>query len=384
MSRSRVVPAGTVLGLAALIALDFVVLRPNRIAPGRGLCLFEALDAFQAAVVLGPWAVFAALWFFPSRRAARLGLLLVPAAFVATLAVAGVAGGSLLESAGRFARVSLGTGFWTALFGLFVVLTGFAETARPSAGERALLLAAFAGALAALAAGGLLAPLSLVMELAARSSRFGKELADHLFITGVSVGASVLAGVPLGIVVFKRKGLRDKVFFVLNILQTIPSLALFGLLIAPLAWLSAKSELLAGMGVSGIGWAPAVIALTLYALLPIVRNTFAGFYTVEPSLIEAGRGMGMSRLQVFNRVELPVALPVILGGVRIACVQNIGNTAVAALIGAGGFGAFIFQGLGQAAVDLVLLGAVPTIVLAVAADAGLQWLIKRITPRGLA
>jgi osmoprotectant transport system permease protein len=137
------------------------------------------------------------------------------------------------------------------------------------------------------------------------------------------------------------------------------------------------------MGIQGIGWTPAVIALTLYAMLPVVRNTYAGLAGVEPELVEAGKGMGMSRVQLLVFVELPRAFPIVLGGLRIACVQNVGNTAVAALIGAGGLGVFIFQGLGQSALDLIMLGAVPTILLAVGVDALFQVLIRLVTPRGL-
>jgi osmoprotectant transport system permease protein len=228
-----------------------------------------------------------------------------------------------------------------------------------------------------------LSQLSLVQEFAGRSHRFFMELQAHLFITGLSVGSAALIGLPLGMVAHKIPRLGAGTFSVLNIVQTIPSLALFGLLIAPLAWLSAELPWLRDVGVRGIGWAPAVIALGLYALLPIVRNTYAGFARVEPAVIEAGRGMGMGPLTLFFRVELPVASPIILNGLRIAGVQIMGNTAVAALIGAGGFGVFIFQGLGQAAIDLVLLGAVPTILLAVLLDWGFQLLTRLLTPGGL-
>ena len=124
-----------------------------------------------------------------------------------------------------------------------------------------------------------------------------------------------------------------------------------------------------------------MIALTLYGLLPIVRNTFAGFAAVDKAVMEVGRGMGMGPLQIFARVELPIAAPIILSGLRIACVQNIGNTAVAALIGAGGFGIFIFQGLGQSAIDLILLGTIPTIVLALCADGLFQMVMQLFTYR---
>ncbi|MDR9441029.1 MAG: ABC transporter permease, partial [Halomonas sp.] len=177
-------------------------------------------------------------------------------------------------------------------------------------------------------------------------------------------------------------GVQKAGFGVLNFLQTIPSIALFGLLLAPLAWLSANVDWLAALGVSGIGWAPALLALVGYSLLPMVRNTFVALEAVEPAVIDAARGMGMSRGQVFRQVRLPLALPLILEGIRITTIQAIGLTAVAALIGAGGLGTFIFQGLGQAAMDLVLLGALPILVLALFVDALLGALTEILRPGG--
>ena len=147
-------------------------------------------------------------------------------------------------------------------------------------------------------------------------------------------------------------------------MQTIPSIALFGILMAPLAALAVAVPALAPIGVSGIGTAPAMIALFLYSLLPIVANTVIGLSRVSSSAVDAARGMGLTEGQVLRQIELPLALPTILTGIRIVLVQNIGLATIAALIGGGGFGAFVFQGIGQTAIDLVLLGAIPTVALA--------------------
>ena len=144
---------------------------------------------------------------------------------------------------------------------------------------------------------------------------------------------------------------------VLNVVQTIPSIALFGILMAPLA----------AIGLGGSCAAPAVVALFLYSLLPIVGNTVVGLARVEPAVVDAAHGMGMTPAQTLLRVELPLALPAIVAGVRIVLVQNIGLVTIAALIGGGGLGAFVFQGIGQTAIDLVLLGALPTVAFAFAA-----------------
>jgi osmoprotectant transport system permease protein len=168
---------------------------------------------------------------------------------------------------------------------------------------------------------------------------------------------------------------------VLNLLQTVPSVALFGLLIVPLSAMATAVPPLAAIGVGGIGPAPAIIALILYALLPVVRNSMAGIAGVDPAVIEAGRGMGMTGRQLFWRAELPLAAPVLLAGLRIVIVQAIGLAVVAALIGAGGLGSLVFEGLGQYAADLVLLGALPAIGLALAADFLLQSATARLRRR---
>ena len=166
--------------------------------------------------------------------------------------------------------------------------------------------------------------------------------------------------------------LRAPLFASLNIIQTIPSIALFGLLMAPLALLATSLPLLAQWGIKGVGLAPAVIALTLYSLLPIVRSTAAGMSQVPRPLIDAAIGIGLTPRQVLWKVELPLALSVFIAGLRVATVQTIGMAVVAALIGAGGFGAIMFQGLLGGALDLVLLGVVPVVAMAVLADALLK------------
>src|SRR5262249_7008984 len=170
--------------------------------------------------------------------------------------------------------------------------------------------------------------------------------------------------------------LRAGVLGTLNLIQTIPAIALFGILMAPLGALAGAVPLAAALGIRGIGAAPAVVALFLYSLLPIVANTIAGLKRVSPATVEAASGMGMTPWQVLTGVELALALPVILTGIRIVLVQNIGLVAIAALIGGGGLGTFIFQGIGQTAIDLVLLGAIPIVVLAFSAAVLLDALVE--------
>jgi osmoprotectant transport system permease protein len=230
---------------------------------------------------------------------------------------------------------------------------------------------------------GRLDMLSIMHEFANRRERFFEELLTHMLLACSSVFFALAVGIPLGLLAHRNKRFYNPTFFTLNTLQTIPSLALFGILIPLLAAITMKFPFLTEMGIRGIGAAPAIIALTIYSLLPITRNTYTGFETVDPAAIEAGTGMGMTRSQLLFSVEIPIASPIILNGVRVALVQAIGLTAVAALIGAGGLGVFIFQGLGQAANDLILIGAIPTILIAVIVDSMMSGMVHALRPKGL-
>lgn len=191
---------------------------------------------------------------------------------------------------------------------------------------------------------------------------------EHLWLVGISTLLAVLIGIPLGIVSAHWPVLHTPVLGTANIIQTIPSLALFGFLL-PVPWLGDHADRLA------------ILALTLYALLPVIRNTYTGIRGVDPAVVEAGRGMGLTGRQLLVQVELPLALSVILSGVRVAVVVSVGLATIAAAIGAGGLGEFIFRGLAMVNNQLILAGAIPAAVLALSADFGLAWLEKRLRPR---
>ena len=188
---------------------------------------------------------------------------------------------------------------------------------------------------------------------------------EHLTLVGIAILAATAVGIPLGVAASRSAALRRWSIGLANVVQTVPSLALFGFLIP----------------VTGIGGTTAVIALALYALLPILQNTYAGIAGVDRSVVEAARGMGMTSLQMLAQVELPLAMGVILAGVRVAAVTSIGVATIAAAVGAGGLGTFIFQGLTMVNNNVILAGAIPAAVLAIFADAGLSWVERRLTPR---
>lgn len=191
---------------------------------------------------------------------------------------------------------------------------------------------------------------------------------QHLFLVGVSMLVAALMAIPLGILVSRRVGWREWTLGITNAVQTVPSLALFGFLI-PVPF------------IGGIGPHTAIIALVLYALLPMLRNTVTGLLNVERNVLDSATALGMTEGERLWQVELPLAAPTILAGVRIAAVTTIGTATIAAAIGAGGLGVFIFRGL--AAVDslLLLAGAVPAAIMALAADRGLEWVEQALSHR---
>ncbi|MGH9513584.1 MAG: ABC transporter permease [Terriglobales bacterium] len=187
---------------------------------------------------------------------------------------------------------------------------------------------------------------------------------EHLWMVGCSTLLAVIVGIPLGILITRWPRLNKPVLGAANIIQTIPSLALFGFLL-PAPWIGARATRLA------------ILALALYALLPLIRNTYAGIKGVDRSVIEAGRGMGMTSSQLLWQVELPLASSVIIAGVRVATVISVGLATIAAAIGAGGLGEYIFRGLAMVNNQVILAGAIPAAIMALLADVGFGWLEKR-------
>ena len=186
---------------------------------------------------------------------------------------------------------------------------------------------------------------------------------QHLYLVTVSTALAIVLGLPLGVLLTRRPAWRTPVLGLANVLQTIPSLALFGFLI-PLPF------------IGGIGATTAIVALVVYALLPIVRNTYTGIAAVDPAVREAARGMGMTDWQLLTQVELPLGGGVILAGVRVATVVSVGTATIAAAIGAGGLGVYIFRGVAVVDDTLILAGALPAALMALAAD-GLFGLAER-------
>ncbi len=393
----------SVVAVCALIGLPFLRVAPNRMLSGEPVFFWKVVHnpaaaakaltsplaaapaealattfspALYPVLILGLLLALLALPFTPPKRSVLwLQAVGASALIAAWVTLAGWQAGQLVRPDLPFARTSLGGAFWSLVVIFWLMATDALQRLKAGLAARMAMLAAVVLSISLLLAQGACNDLSIIKEYANRSDVFAAAILRHVQIVAQALLPTLCIGVPLGWWISRHSAAGQTLFPVLNVIQTIPSIALFGLLMAPLALLAAAWPWLARAGISGVGIAPGVIALTLYSLLPVVRGTLAGFEAVPSAAVNAARGMGMTQAQIFLRIELPLALPVLLAGVRTAAIQAVGLATVTALIGAGGLGAIMFEGLFSSAPDLVLLGVLPVIALAVGVDAVFNLLI---------
>jgi len=356
------------LGLVVIFSGGFLNCAPNRLATGVAYPLSQAPALEAAAAMIGLCAL--ALLSVSRRRKFRSFATILAAALIlwGSLASAGRFAAILVRGGPPAARASLGPAFWTLASVAILALVDAVQKANFSMPARATIGAAFCAGFFLMAAAGDFDNLSLAREFSNNRGIFATELLHHLGLVCAAIFFALTLGVPLTVLVLRTKAAAGFVFASLGILQTIPSIALFGVLIAPMSRLSELLPLLRGLGINGTGPAPAVLALTLYSLLPLVRGFYTGFSEVAMEVKDAAIAIGFGWRRLFLEVELPLALPALISGLRVVTIQAIGLASVAALIGAGGLGTFIFQGIGQYALDLVLVGAIPVILLALLAN----------------
>ncbi len=359
----------TLVGAAAMLFLPLMWFAPNRLVSGEPVPL-EALLHGRA-----PWLwvlmIYLLMLAWAPARASVQALIALSAGviFAILLLFTAHAADQLAGDGASIARSSPGSGLWLLLALNLLLASDAIRRLTPRALLRWLLNAAMWLVPLWLLFSGRFDNLSLLKEYANRQDVFDQALYQHLVLLAGTLLPGLAIGLPLGWLCHRQPHYQGPVFGVLNIIQTVPSVALFGLLIAPLAGLAKAFPWLGDIGIGGIGLAPALIALVLYALLPLVRGVVAGLDQVPALVLESAKGMGMSRWQRVLHVQIPLALPVLLRNLRVVAVQTIGMAVVAALIGAGGLGSLVFQGLLSSALDLVLLGVIPTIALAVFVDA---------------
>ncbi len=372
------------LAIGAAYGLPFLRVAPNRLLSGEPVYVWEVLQLQGSPWVVALMLAIVALLCFavwqPRRHITQALVFLAMAANLAGMWVlAGYFANTATQAENPFTRTALGAGFWTLFAMAWMIALDAIERLQLTTLGRLLLQSVFLLPLLLSLNEG--QHLSIAKEYANQSDVFGPAILRHLQIVFLAVVPALLIGLLLAWRMTKKQNLRQALFPVLNVIQTILSIALFGLLMAPLAWIAIQLPALGRAGISGVGLAPAVIALFMYALLPIVRSALAGLEQVPAEAINAARGMGMSAGQLLWQIELPLAMPVLLIGLRTAVVQTTGLAAVSALVGAGGLGQMMFDGLFSAANELVILGVIPIVLLALLADTFFKVLSSLIKKR---
>jgi len=351
--------------LAALAALglggDFLSLAPNRLIPGAPL---------PAATVLPPWAWPAAPLLLAGAAPWRGAAPAAVAALLLLLGGVGAAAAGLLEGAAPAARATLGGAAWLAM-GATLLLAFWPGPARLPAA--ALLVAGLAGLVLA----GALEGLSLVVEFRVRRGAVAAALGQHLWLSLAALLLAMGLAVALTLAGLASRRLAQGFDALLGGVQVVPAIALFGLLVPALAALLGAFPALRAAGLGAIGATPALIGIALYVSLPLLRALRSGLTQTDPAVLRAATALGMGRGRILAWVRLPLGLPHLLGGLRVAAVQAIGLVTLGGLVGAGGFGALVFEGMAQFATDLILLGALPVVALALAVDGGLAALERR-------
>lgn len=366
--------------LPALLALLPVLhLAPNRLVTGAPVMASDALGAWIWPVValaaLGPALLVAGR----GRASATLAGLACLAALALLLLGLGAGAADLIAGKPPATRARLASGAWIGLIMLAGVAALTAGRARlPGAGFTAA--AAVAAVLAGLWCSGSLDALSLAVELRIRSDTLGAALRDHLALT---FGALGLAACVNGGLALWRRG-RGTVELVVSGVQVVPAVALLGSLVAAISALLAAAPALRGYGISALGSGPALLGIAAYLLLPLWRGQQAARRATGPDKLDAARALGLTAGQILTTIRLPLGAPLFVGGLRVAVVQALGLATLGALVGAGGLGTLVFDGMAQFAPDLILLGALPIIVLALAAEGALGSLetaLRRRWPR---
>lgn len=376
-SRSVFDRLGLVIALiiiAALIIPPFALVRPNRVAATAPVYIWNAFPSLQAFALIVISLMTAFVMSVRTQLTLRLGLLVIT--LVALAIAMGWSATYLTPAGNNYARVSPGGSPWLLVFALALAIGDTLVRLHLKPLSRLAALGIFVVLLGVFLYSGVWNDISIFKEYASRRGVFMSALSTHAFLALGSLITAFIIATPIGIIVHRFERIRDAVLSFFNVIQTIPSMALFGVLIAPLAWVGAHLPGAGAMGIAGIGPAPAFVALVAYALLPIVSATVTGLTNVSPSVVDAARGVGMTRRQRLFLIELPLAFPVILTGIRVVLVQNIGLAVIAGLVGGGGLGMFVFQGIAQTAPDLVLLGALPTVAMAFVAAILLDALIE--------
>lgn len=381
MTKSKVSLLGAIINIIALSFFDYAIYRPSRVLSGVNLSA-KALFGDGLYILLGmAIIIFLCLILLGKSTKIPFVISLVAFVFVGTLMfLLGEASRSVSFNTISSSRLSIGNGFFVSLAGILMVVSGVLKNHK-NYFYKPLLHYAIIVIIAVFLLSGHLDNLSIIKELVNRRDTIADQMNTHFIIAILSVAVGIAIAFPIGVYIFKTKKTHTKLLFLINLGQTIPTLSLLGMIMIPLAFIGQNSIALNRLGIKGVGVLPAFIVLVVYALFPIVNNTVAGLKLLDENVLDTAKGMGMSSTQVFFRVELPLAFPVILGGIRTAITQSIGNTILAGLIGGGGLGSIIFLGLAQSAPDLILLGVIPILLISLASNDMFSFLINFYSKR---
>ncbi len=373
---------GALINLLSLLFLKFAQLRPNRIQSGVLVSAHEFFNGYYYILIGLTISICVASIF--SRRKAKGMALIATITGVYTISLFllyGISTTHAVIALGEFGRVSVSAGLWICLLGLYVVVSGILRDGVKQKRVRRLILFFVFVCIIAMFISGVFKDLSVVKEFENRKETILDQTVRHFLLALISVIVAIVVGMPIAFNIYIKNKTNSIMLFLINIGQTVPTLSLLGLIMIPLALISANNEFLLKIGITGFGVAPSIIILIIYALLPIVYNTLAGLKLADKNILEAAKGMGMNKRQVMMKVHIPLSLPVIFGGIRTAFTQSVGNAILAGLIGGGGLGSIIFLGLAQASPDLILLGVIPLIAMAFVIDSLILFIINFIENR---
>lgn len=359
--------ASLLMGVS-LFLLPIATVSSNRIQAGEGLSLFMLTPQLAGVIIMLLICLVVTTFVKLPQQflwQALVWLLLVLCLFQ------GVSQ-QLHELANQLTtqRLSFASGFWLFLVASYVY---FQMIAWPKVAWRMVALFVLVAGLVVILIFANFSQLGLYQEYQLKIATYWSAINQHLLLALSATFLVVLFGIILGLIIYKWPQSEGGIMLVINVLQVIPTIALLGMLMIPLTFLSQQWPILAQFGIRGVGWFPAFVALVCYGLLPMVINTVSGLRSVGAEVLEAAKGLGMNERQIFQQVTLPLAVPVIIAGVRITVTQAMGNTILAGLIGGGGLGNLIFLGLAQSAPELILLGSLTVVSLTLVVNLALEW-----------
>ena len=385
MKRSLFVWAGLLISLLGYLNGRFFILRPNRIMSGTLMNVRAALGG-DFLVLAALFAIVLGLLIYLKHdtsdkskifsQVILLGILNLVAMlnFAALLFFSGKSSIYMLLEGSKTVRISVGAGFWLSLAGSILIIYGVSELLS----SRFKWAGVFNGISTCIIAylifhQGWLNRFSIIIEIMNKQEAFKVEAVRHVQLSLFSSLAGLVLSLIMVFIVYKDQKKEKYIFTFVNMSQVIPTLSLLGIIMVPLTLLSNRFVFLREMGISGIGFVPSFIVLTLYSMLPITSSALAAMKNIDRIQIECAKGLGMNTKEIFRRIELPQSLPGIFSGYRVALIQCIGNTVLAGLVGGGGIGAIMFLGLAQSAPDLVVASALIVVLLGASTNVVLQY-----------